>query len=74
MTELKRFEDRGTGRNFLYFKDGKYLFATEQGQLAYEWDAKHVYELFKEKFPESEGYKVTVTKWEGRGHTPDWAK
>ena len=55
-------------------KDGKYLFATEQGQLTYEWDAKPVYELFKEKFPESEGYKVTVTKWEGRGRTPDWAK
>ena len=29
-------------------KDGKYLFATEPGQLAYEWDAKPVYELLKE--------------------------
>ena len=55
-------------------KDGKYLFATEQGKLSYEWDAKPVYKLLKEKFPESEGYKVTVTKWEGRGYTPDWAK
>lgn len=55
-------------------KNGKYLFATEQGQLGWEEDAKIVYNLLKEKFPESEGYKVTATKWEGRGHTPDWAK
>lgn len=55
-------------------KDGKYLFATEQGQLTYSWEAKPVYELFKEKFPESEGYKVSVTKWKVRGAEPDWAK
>ena len=55
-------------------KNGKYLFATEQGSLTYEWEAKPIYELFKEKFPETEGYEVTVIKREVRGHTPDWAK
>lgn len=47
--------------------NGKYLFATEQGGITWEADAKKVVELFKEKFPESEGYKISVTKWEGRG-------
>lgn len=55
-------------------KDGVYLFATEQGQLSYEWEAKKVYELLKEKFPESEGYEITVTKWEGRGYKPEWSE
>ena len=36
-------------------KDGKYLCATEQGHLADPWEAKVIYKLLKEKFPESEG-------------------
>lgn len=32
-------------------KDGKYLFATEQGQLTYDLEAKRVYKLLKEKIP-----------------------
>lgn len=55
-------------------KDGKYLFATEQGQLTYDWEAKRVYKLLKEKFPESEGYKVSAIEWRARGIEPDWAK
>lgn len=55
-------------------KDGKYLFATEQGQLTYDWEAKRVYKLLKEKFPENEGYKVSVIEWRARGIEPDWAK
>ena len=39
-------------------KDGKYLFATEQGQLTYDWEAKLVYKLLKEKFP---GRKVIAS-------------
>ena len=30
MTELKKFEDRGTGRNFLYFKDGNIYLQIEE--------------------------------------------
>ena len=47
--------------------NGKYLFATEQGGITYREDAEKVTALFKEKFPENEGYKISVTKWEGRG-------
>ncbi len=55
-------------------KDDKYLFATEQGQLTYDWEAKLVYKLLKEKFPESEGYKVSVIEWRARRIEPDWVK
>lgn len=55
-------------------KDGKYLFATEQGHLTYPLEAKVIYKLLKEKFPESEGYKVDVMMWESRGYEPDWVK
>ena len=55
-------------------KDGKYLFATEQGHLTYPGEAKRVYKLLKEKFPESEGYKLAVIEWRVRGIEPDWAK
>ena len=53
-------------------KNGKYLFATEQGGITHEEDAKKVTGLFKEKFPESEGYRVTATKWEGKGKQMYW--
>lgn len=53
-------------------QNGRYLFATEQGGLTWIDDAKKVTELFKEKFPESEGYKIDVTKWEGRGKHMEW--
>lgn len=33
-----------------------------------------IYKLLKEKFPESEGYKVDVMMWESRGYEPDWVK
>ena len=36
MTELKKFEDRGTGRNFLYFKDGNIYFVFEDNKLFYK--------------------------------------
>lgn len=55
-------------------KDGQYLFATEQGRLTYNCEAKRVYKLLKEKFPENEGYKVSVIKWRAIGAKPDWAK
>lgn len=52
-------------------QNGRYLFATENGEnsggITREEDAKRVTELFKIKFPESEGFKVSVTHWQGRG-------
>lgn len=53
-------------------KNGRYLFATEQGGIIWEFDAKKIVELFKEKFPENEGYKIDVIKWESRGKNIEW--
>lgn len=46
----------------------RHLFATDTRSLHTEKDAKELYELFKEKFPESEGYDISVTYWETIGH------
>ena len=54
-------------------KDGIYLFATEQGQLASRLRAKEVFEILREKFPESEGYSVTCTRWESKGKEVDFS-
>jgi hypothetical protein len=48
-------------------KNGKYLFATEQGRLTSRSQAEEVIKLFKEKFTTEEGYKVTCIRWEYRG-------
>lgn len=53
-------------------KDRRYLFATEQGGLTYEAEAMKVFLLLKEKFPESEGYEVTVTHWKSCGIEQKW--
>lgn len=48
-------------------KDGKHLFATDRRCIEFPWNLAKIYPLFKEKFPESEGYKITVTYWETKG-------
>ena len=52
-------------------KDGKHLFATAERSITVSWEAEQIYNLFKEKFPESEGYKISVTKWEKVGKQID---
>lgn len=52
-------------------KDGKHLFATAERSITVEWEAERIYKLFKEKFPESEGYKISITRWEKVGKTID---
>lgn len=47
--------------------NGNHLFATADRSITTINKAKRVYELFKEKFPESEGYKIDVTYWEKTG-------
>ena len=47
--------------------NGKHLFATADRSITVSWKAEEIYKLFKEKFPESEGYKISVTKWEKFG-------
>lgn len=48
-------------------KDGRYMFATEQCGICYREDAEKVYNLFLEKFPKEDGYKVSMTYWQSRG-------
>lgn len=45
----------------------RHLFATDTRSLHTERDAKELYELFQEKFPESEGYTIMVTYWHSIG-------
>lgn len=48
--------------------NGQHLFATAERSITVEWKAKEIYKLFKEKFPESEGYKISVTRCEKIGY------
>ena len=43
--------------------NGRHFFATAERSITSEWEAEKVYKLFKEKFPENEGYKISVTRW-----------
>lgn len=43
--------------------NGRHLFATAERSATNEWTAKKLHNLFKEKFPEAEGYDITVTEW-----------
>lgn len=54
----------------LVTKDGRHLFATAPRSIhTYPLDDyEKVLNIFKEKFPESEGYKISATRWEGRGY------
>lgn len=47
--------------------NGKHLFATAERSITTSWDAEKVYKLFKEKFPENEGYEISITYWENVG-------
>lgn len=42
-------------------KDGKHFFATHERSITSEIKLKEVYKTIKEKFPEEEGYNITVT-------------
>lgn len=52
-------------------QNGKYLFATENGEggggITQREDAIKIVELFKKKFPDSEGYKIHITYYQVYG-------
>ena len=48
-------------------QNGKHLFATAERSLTNSWEMEKVYKLFKDKFPKSEGYKISVTYYEKYG-------
>lgn len=47
--------------------NGQHLFATAERSVTTSWNAEKIYNLFKEKFPENEGYKIDVIHWEKFG-------
>jgi hypothetical protein len=49
-------------------KNGQFVFATAERSATDEHSAKKLFKLLKEKFPESEGYKVEVTYWDCTGY------
>lgn len=51
--------------------NGQHLFATAERSVTNEWEMEKVYKLFKEKFPKSEGYKISVTHWKKVGKEID---
>lgn len=48
--------------------NNKHFFATAERSITNEIKLKEVYNVLKEKFPESEGYTISVTKFETIGH------
>lgn len=50
---------------------GKHLFATHERSVVDEHDLEKVYNIFKEKFPVTEGYRITVTRWNKSGENID---
>lgn len=48
-------------------KNGRHLFATAERSITNFTQAEGMYILFKEKFPESEGYEISVTRWDKVG-------
>lgn len=48
-------------------KDGKHFFATAERSITNETKMEEMYNLFLEKFPEKEGYKLDVTRWSMQG-------
>ena len=48
-------------------KNGKHYFATAERSLITLGEATKVYNELKEFYPESQGFKLSMTKWEKRG-------
>jgi len=42
-------------------QNGIHLFATAKRSIANKWDLERVFPIIKQKFPENEGYRVSVS-------------
>ena len=51
--------------------NGKHFFATHERSITNIWKLQEVLPIFMEKFPEAEGYKITVTEWQKTGKHMD---
>lgn len=47
---------------------GRHFFATHERSISTRHQLAEALHIFEEKFPESEGYKITVTRYETIGH------
>lgn len=45
-------------------KDGRHFFATHERSIHNKARLGTLVAIFRERFPESEGYEISVTKWE----------
>lgn len=48
-------------------KNGRHFFATHRRSIQTTEACDEIVKIFKVKFPESEGYKITATSWIERG-------
>ena len=48
--------------------NGRHFFATAPRSARWEEDAKKLYKEIKTRFPEKDGFEVSVTEWKGTGH------
>lgn len=53
-------------------KDGIHFFATSERSINMQSTLEKILEVFVEKFPESEGYKISVNKYETVGKIIDY--
>ena len=51
--------------------NGKHLFATAERSITNKWKLKEVYNVIKEKFPQEDGYDISVTLYETVGKFVD---
>lgn len=47
--------------------NGFHFFATHERSITNPWELYKVLKVLKEKFPEEEGYEISVTRYETRG-------
>ena len=54
--------------------NGQHLFATDKRSITNKIALKVIYKIFKEKFPQEEGYNITVSCLETTGRFIDMEK
>lgn len=50
---------------------GKHFFATHERSIGTKAELHRILEVFMQKFPESEGYEMSISYWEKRGNIVD---
>ena len=53
-------------------KNGQHFFATAPRSCITVQTARTVFKALCKRFPQSEGFEITVTHWEGQGTQLEW--